>query len=522
MPALDENILAALQRSYALDEREDWPILLHRLELGRDFAFHTILAPDAYGVEIARRALAGWFAARKAGQLHTLSLKESDPPETLAVTLLQPPPPGTAAIWVQTDGPDPTSDPTAFIEKVWTPAIAILNARRNTLQRDLPLPLLLAGPFHLQTVLREHAPDLWSIRHSVTYLDPPGPRQPLAASPQFSAPPAPGGDPDFTLSEAAKLAGLPGQELAYARYLHRAGVQLGRAGRWAEAEKTLLRCLDLRRTHHAPPDETGETLNALGILFHRTGHDHRAEFYFRQAYELAELTYGPEHPNTLSSRNNLANALDDQGKHAEAEAEHRAVLTSRERVLGPEHPDTLASRNNLAVALRAQGKNAEAEREHRAILALRQRVLGPEHPETLASRNNLALALSDQGQHAEAKAEDRARIAIEERILGPEHPDTMTSRNNLAFTLYVQGQHAEAEKEHRTVLATRERVLGPEHPDIFQSCFNLALCLWAEGEKAEALLFARRASEGWRKSLGEEHPYTKQAKELLERLKQAQ
>src|SRR5205807_2036309 len=46
--------------------------------------------------------------------------------------------------------------------------------------------------------------------------------------------------------------------------------------------------------------------------------------------------------------------------------------------------------NNLAVALSHQGKYAEAEGEHRAVLKLQQKVLGPEHPDTLLSRNNLA------------------------------------------------------------------------------------------------------------------------------------
>jgi hypothetical protein len=80
---------------------------------------------------------------------------------------------------------------------------------------------------------------------------------------------------------------------------------------------------------------------------------------------------------------NLANALVSQGKHAVGEQEHRAVLAIRERVLGPEHPDTLWSRNNLADALFSQGKHAAAEKEHRAVLAIRERVLGPEHPDTL-------------------------------------------------------------------------------------------------------------------------------------------
>ena len=83
-----------------------------------------------------------------------------------------------------------------------------------------------------------------------------------------------------------------------------------------------------------------------------------------------------------------------EGKYAEAEAEYRAVLKLREKVLGPEHPDTLASRNNLAGALYGEGKYAEAEAEYRAVLKLREKVLGPEHPDTLLSRNDLAWFLA--------------------------------------------------------------------------------------------------------------------------------
>ena len=43
-----------------------------------------------------------------------------------------------------------------------------------------------------------------------------------------------------------------------------------------------------------------------------------------------------------------------QGKHAEAEKEVRAALAIRLRVLGPEHLDTLDSRNNLAASLQPQ------------------------------------------------------------------------------------------------------------------------------------------------------------------------
>ena len=63
-----------------------------------------------------------------------------------------------------------------------------------------------------------------------------------------------------------------------------------------------------------------------------------------------------EHPDVLTSMNNLARVLDNQGKYEEAEEMHRQALALRETVLGKEHPDTLTSMNNLALVLDSQGK----------------------------------------------------------------------------------------------------------------------------------------------------------------------
>jgi hypothetical protein len=45
---------------------------------------------------------------------------------------------------------------------------------------------------------------------------------------------------------------------------------------------------------------------------------------------------------------NLAQALSDQGKYAEAEEMHREILALKEKSLWKEHPNTLASTNNPA------------------------------------------------------------------------------------------------------------------------------------------------------------------------------
>jgi hypothetical protein len=78
------------------------------------------------------------------------------------------------------------------------------------------------------------------------------------------------------------------------------------------------------------------------------------------------------------------------------------LLADQERVLGPDHPDTLASRNNLANAYRDAGRTGEAISLHEQALAARECVLGPDHPDTLLSRSNLANAYQDAGRSCES------------------------------------------------------------------------------------------------------------------------
>ena len=103
------------------------------------------------------------------------------------------------------------------------------------------------------------------------------------------------------------------------------------------------------------------------------------------------------------------------------------MIKLQEKVLGPEHPDTLATRNGLGNVLADQGKYAQAETEYRAVIKLEEKVLVPSTL-TLATRGNLAGMLFEQGKYAEAEAEYRAVIKLEEKVLGPEHPDTLMTR----------------------------------------------------------------------------------------------
>ena len=78
----------------------------------------------------------------------------------------------------------------------------------------------------------------------------------------------------------------------------------------------------------------------------------------------------------------------------------RELLPDQERVLGPDHPDTLNTRNNIASCTGECGDAAAALRLASELLPDRERVLGPDHPDTLATRNNIvywARMLTEKG-----------------------------------------------------------------------------------------------------------------------------
>jgi len=75
-------------------------------------------------------------------------------------------------------------------------------------------------------------------------------------------------------------------------------------------------------------------------------------------------------------------------------------METHKRVLGAEHPDTLTSINNLASTYRNQGRWKEAEELEVQVIETRKGVLDAEHPDTLASMLNLASKPVERGRGA--------------------------------------------------------------------------------------------------------------------------
>ncbi|MFJ9683536.1 tetratricopeptide repeat protein [Streptomyces sp. NPDC101194] len=162
------------------------------------------------------------------------------------------------------------------------------------------------------------------------------------------------------------------------------------------------------------------------------------------------------------------------GDAAGAATAYAELLADRERLLGPDHPETLTTRHELAYWQGQAGDASGAATALTDVLADFIRLLGPDHPDTLTTQHNLAYWRGQAGDAAGAATAYAELLADRERLLGPHHLDTLTTRHNLAYWRGQAGDAAGAATAYAELLADRERLLGPHHLDTLTTRHNLA------------------------------------------------
>ena len=234
-------------------------------------------------------------------------------------------------------------------------------------------------------------------------------------------------------------------------------------------------------------------ISSLGLWFREKLQSTLAEEFCKRALYGREKALGNEHPDTLTSLNDLANLLTDKRDYEGAEALYRRALELRERVLGSEHQNTLTTVNDIGNLL-DRFRSEEAEVFHRRAWEGRERVLGVEHRDTLKSMNNLSISLNRTDLNASEFLCRRA-LEIKEKTIGGNHPSALKSVISLG-NLLCKRRDAERAKAKQTLIEN-------DVPDLETAVAEIALDLEIEAES-----LYRRAIVGFEKALGTEHPDT--------------
>jgi tetratricopeptide (TPR) repeat protein len=225
---------------------------------------------------------------------------------------------------------------------------------------------------------------------------------------------------------------------------------------------------------------------------------------------------GDDHAATLRHHNELAGALYDHSRDAEAEKEFRAILAVMERITG-DHDDSAIQtlRKNLAKVIEAQDRAAEALELRERIVQSQVRSLGPDHPFTLDSRFDAALNLLKQHRYEDAVAAFASLVDDRQRVLGKDHPEVLLSRLNLALTLRQSGRSAEALTQYRVLHAAQTKAYGADSPRVLETATFIGSCLNELHQAPEAEKLLKATVTKLTKAAGWEAPLTLDARQAL-------
>lgn len=200
----------------------------------------------------------------------------------------------------------------------------------------------------------------------------------------------------------AKTRELGPDSLALSPYLNNLGRFYKDTGRYPEAEKLLIRTLEMEKSQSPGSSNVADRINNLGHLYSIMGRLDEAEQRFREALDVMEQNYDYQHWFLAPCLGNLGSILLQQGKIDEAEPLLlRSVQISLQN-WGEQHYMSSIFLNHLGRLHLARGRYQEAETIFRQVLAVREIAFGKDHPNSLIPVRELLDIYTRTGDSAAA------------------------------------------------------------------------------------------------------------------------
>ena len=330
------------------------------------------------------------------------------------------------------------------------------------------------------------------------------------------------------LNEAAHGANSP--EVAHS--LTNLGECLYLLERDAEAERVLRRALAIERP--LPDDQQDADRDYLALVLERRGAYPEAASLLREATDIDGRIHGKQSQDYLVSLHNMAGAQIDMGDLDGAASTEQQVLATRQQVWGPDHPDTAYSLNNLGWIYLEQGRWQEAEpllRQNAEILRKLGSDAGPRYTNALGNWGRVleqkgdfdgASSAFDQAQYLGAVAgrgsswqgakltvyqslleldrghtADAIRLAeravkMQKELGGGNNAQLASGLLALGLAQLIAGDPTAADSSFRSAVAIKERLYPRTHPELLIAQVRLAEALLAEKRPQDALALLGR------------------------------
>ncbi|WP_422724030.1 tetratricopeptide repeat protein [Hyalangium rubrum] len=229
-----------------------------------------------------------------------------------------------------------------------------------------------------------------------------------------------------------------------------------------------------------------------------------ADAAFTRGLELSRKFAGPDSVRTSYFVSSLGRVRSRQRRSAEALELYRQAQDIRERLWGPEHPSLALNLNNISIELLALGRREEAIATWRRSLALLEATRPPNHPAFAAPLTNLATVQRSLGQLDEARRNLSRALAIFEASKGKEHPNTASALSELGMVAYDSQDLEAARSFLQEALLRVQRSLGQDTPRAAPMLTSLGRVHTRAGRYEEARQALSLAVKLWEKEGGAE------------------
>ncbi len=251
----------------------------------------------------------------------------------------------------------------------------------------------------------------------------------------------------------------------------------------------------------------------LAFTYIRLGDGAKAEQLFRELIEAFTRSDGPESPNVLRVRLNLAQALMVQQRHKEAVAETTRLYPLYIARLGEEHELSMQLLTTRAESEGAQGLYDDAVRDDLKIYGIAVRKQGASSFFAIATLSDAALAQCRGGHLSEGTVDARKAYEASASAFGPRAGLTGGTAHTLADCLIEQGKLEEASKLLNSIDVNAVNQLTGSKDWSASVNFSEAKIAYRRGDYDSARKYLAGAAPVF--SRADAEPYQRQALERL-------
>lgn len=221
------------------------------------------------------------------------------------------------------------------------------------------------------------------------------------------------------------------------------------------------------------------------IYFYLEMYD-KALRYYRQALDIRQKLFGPDHPDVAWSYYQTGNVYLGMGDHERALACYRK---SHEIRMASEESEHTGFYKHIGDVYRDKAGYENALENYLKLIEARKRSLGVEHPELAKPYEQIAALYESAGDYENAIHYYLLSLGINKKTHGGESHEAAASHNLCAIAFYRKGDSEKALEHHQKALNIRIKIFGAGHSSVSQSCNNMGLVFSSMGDYDKALEF---------------------------------